>query len=244
MSGGPAPTGPAGPASGNRRTQLIVLGVLAALILIAAIVISQSGDDDSSGGSSDGDTAAVESALEGIPQEGVFLGDDGAPVVTEFVDLQCPFCGEFATNAFNDVVDQHVKTGDVQWELRVISFLGEDSGEAAEMAAAAALQNKLYEFAETFYLNQGEENSGYVTDEFLTEIAEQTPGLDVEQALADRSSPEAQDLIAQNEARATELKVNSTPTFLLTDGAAPTALPLNDLTPEAFSEALAAAQGG
>ncbi len=230
----------------DRRTQLIVLGVLAVLILIAAIVISQSGsDDDSDGGESGGgETAAVSEALEGIPQEGVFLGEDDAPVVTEFVDLQCPFCAEFSNRAFNDVVEQHVRPGEVLWELRVISFLGQDSGEAAEMAAAAALQNKLYEFTETFYLNQGEENSGYVTEEFLTEIAEKTPGLDVEQALADRSSPEAQDLIAENEARATDLSVNSTPTFLLTGGAEPTPINLSDLTPEAFTDALAAAQAG
>ena len=186
----------------------------------------------------------MEDALEGIPQEGVFLGEDGAPVVTEFVDLQCPFCAEFSTNAFNDVVEQHVRPGDVLYELRVISFLGEDSGVAAEMAAAAALQNRLYEFTETFYLNQGEENSGYVTEEFLTEIAEKTPGLDAEQALADRSSPEAQELVAENEARATELGVNSTPTFLLSEGGEPTELQLSDLTPEAFTQALAAARGG
>ena len=137
-----------------------------------------------------------------------------------------------------------MRPGEVLWELRVISFLGQDSGVAAEMAAAAALQNKLYEFTEAFYLNQGEENSGYVTEEFLTEIAEKTPGLDVEQALADRSSPEAQDLIAENEARATDLGVNSTPTFLLTGGAEPTPINLSDLTPEAFTDALAAAQAG
>ena len=247
MSGAAGPGGPqaGGPAQSNRRTQLIVLGVLAALILVAAIVISQSGSDDSgSGESGGGETASVEDALEGIPQEGVFLGEDGAPVVTEFVDLQCPFCAEFSTNAFNDVVEQHVRPGDVLYELRVISFLGEDSGVAAEMAAAAALQNKLYEFTETFYLNQGEENSGYVTEEFLAEIAEKTPGLDAERALADRGSPEAQELVAENEARATELGVNSTPTFLLSEGGEPTELQLSDLTPDAFTQALAAARGG
>ena len=247
MSGAPSTGRPqgGGSAQSNRRTQLIVLGVLAALILIAAIVISQSGSDDSgSGESGGGETASVEDALEGIPQEGVFLGEDGAPVVTEFVDLQCPFCAEFSTNAFNDVVEQHVRPGDVLYELRVISFLGEDSGVAAEMAAAAALQNRLYEFTETFYLNQGEENSGYVTEEFLAEIAEKTPGLDAEQALADRSSPEAQELVAENEARATELGVNSTPTFLLSEGGEPTELQLSDLTPDAFTQALAAARGG
>ena len=242
MSGAPAP------ASGNRRTQLIVLGVLAVLILIAAIVISQSGSDDSGSGgeSSGGETAAVEDALEGIPQEGVFLGEDGTPdVVTEFVDLQCPFCAEFSTSAFNEVVEQNVRPGEILYELRVISFLGKDSGVAAELAAAAALQNRLYEFVETFYLNQGEENSGYVTEEFLTEIAEKTPGLDAEQALADRTSPEAQALVAENEARASDLNINSTPTFLFSSqGGEPTALELSDLTPEAFNEALASASGG
>ena len=221
-----------------------MLGVLAVLILIAAIVISQSGSDDDSGGGDGGETAA--SALEGIPQEGVFLGDQATPdVVTEFVDLQCPFCAEFSNNAFNDVVQDNVRPGDIQYELRVISFLGEDSGEAAEMAAAAAMQNKLYEFVETFYANQGEENSGYVTEEFLREIGEKTPGLDVEQALADRTSSEAQALIAENEARAVDLNVNSTPTFLFaSEGGEPVPLELGDLTPEAFSQALASARGG
>ena len=64
-------------------------------------------------------------------------------VVAEFVDLQCPFCAEFSTSAFNEVIEQHVRPGEVLWSCGVISFLGEDSGKAAEMAAAAALQNKL-----------------------------------------------------------------------------------------------------
>jgi protein-disulfide isomerase len=247
VSGAPPPPS-GGPDSPNRRTQLIVLAVLAVIILAAAIVISQSGSDDSDSGTDSTNAAEqqVKDSVEGIPQEGVFLGEEGAvETVAEFVDLQCPFCAEFSRNAFPDVIDENVRSGDVRYELRVISFLGEDSGEAAEMAAAAALQNKLYEFAETFYLNQGEENSGYVTEEFLREVGEKTPGLDVEQALADRSSPEAQALISENEARATELKVNSTPSFvLIPQGGEPTALQLSDLTASDFSSAIESARGG
>lgn len=236
---------PGGAGSPDRRTQLIVLGVLAAVILVVAIVVSQSGPDDSDDGGADpADTAAIEQTLEGIPQEGVFLGEDGAPVVSEFVDLQCPFCAEFSTNAFNDVVDQHVRSGEILYELRVISFLGDDSREAAEMAAAAALQNKLYEFVETFYLNQGEENTGYVTEDFLTEVAEQTPGLDAEQALDDRDSDEAQAILDENEQAASELGVNSTPSFFLADHGEPTPLELSELTSGGFTDALSAAQGG
>jgi protein-disulfide isomerase len=225
--------------------QLIVLCALAVIILAAAIVISQSGSDDSGGGTTTGSEEEVAASVEGIPQDGVFLGEEGAAeTVAEFVDLQCPFCAEFSRNAFPDVIDQNVRSGDVRYELRVISFLGEDSGAAAEMAAAAALQDKLYEFAETFYLNQGEENSGYVTDDFLREVGEMTPGLDVEQALADRSSPEAQALISENEARATALKVTSTPTFILIgEGGEPEALQLSNLTASDFSSAIESARG-
>jgi protein-disulfide isomerase len=225
--------------------QLIVLCALAVIILAAAIAISQSGSDDSGGGTTTGSEEEVAASVEGIPQDGVFLGEEGAPeTVAEFVDLQCPFCAEFSRNAFPDVIDQNVRSGDVRYELRVISFLGEDSGAAAEMAAAAALQDKLYEFAETFYLNQGEENSGYVTDDFLREVGEMTPGLDVEQALADRSSPEAQALISENEARATALKVTSTPTFILIgEGGGPEALQLSNLTASDFSSAIESARG-
>lgn len=239
MSGGPP-----GSQAPNRRNQLIVLGVLAAVILIVAIVVSQSGPDDSDGGGEEVDTASVEKALAGIPQEGIFLGDREAPVVTEFVDLQCPFCAEFSKSAFNQVVADHVRPGEIRYELRVIAFLGDDSTEAAELAAAAALQNKLYEFTETFYLNQGEENTGYVTDDFLTDVAEQTPGLDAEQAMDDRDSPGAQALMEENEQAASDLGINSTPSFVLADGGEPTPLELNELTPDAFTEALAAAQGG
>jgi protein-disulfide isomerase len=71
-----------------------------------------------------------------------------------------------------------------------------------------------------------------------------TPGLDVEQALADRSSPEAQALISENEARATALKVTSTPTFILIgEGGEPEALQLSNLTASDFSSAIESARG-
>jgi protein-disulfide isomerase len=237
---------PPGMPGGSRRTQLIVLGVLAALIVVVAIVINQSGSEDETSSTPAGDdTAQVEQTLEGIPQDGVFLGEADAPeTVTEFVDLQCPFCGEYARKALPEVIDQHVRSGEVRLELRVISFLGQDSGKAAQMAAAATLQNKLFDFAETFYLNQGEENSGYVTDDFLTQIAEATPGLDADQALADRDSPEAQAVVDDNEGEASKLGVNSTPTFFLVAGGEPTEMQLTDLTADAFTQALESARGG
>ena len=44
-------------------------------------------------------------------------------------------------------------------------------GQAAKVAAGAKAQGKLWAFLETFYASQGTENSGYVTDDFLTSVA-------------------------------------------------------------------------
>lgn len=238
-----------GPATPNRRNQLIVLGVLAAIILVVAIVVSQSGSDDESSapsGEAGSDSAKVEEQLDGIVQSGTFLGDPNAPVtVTEFVDLQCPFCGQFSREALPQVIDEHVRSGEVLLNLQILSFLGNDSTEAAEVAAAASLQNRMWQFVEVFYLNQGEENSGYVTEDFLAEIADASPGLDGPEALEQAGSPEAQAVLDEAEAQATEFGANSTPTFFISvDGGEPEEMQLSDLTAGAFTEALDAARGG
>jgi protein-disulfide isomerase len=232
--------------SPNRRTQLIVLAAFAALIVVAAIVLSVSGGDDNEepAGEPVTDLAQIEETFDGISQSGTFLGDPNASVVvTEFADLQCPFCADFAANALPEVIDRHVRTDEIAMELKLINILGEDSVKASEVAAAAADQNRLWQFSEVFYLNQREENSGYVTDQFLLVTAENTPGLDADQAMLDRSSPEAKALIDQNEATARQLGVNSTPSFYISiDGGAPREMELADLTADEFTKALEAAQ--
>jgi protein-disulfide isomerase len=232
--------------SPNRRTQLIVLAAFAALIVIAAIVLSVAGGDDSDEPSGDPvkDSAQVEDLFDGIPQSGTFLGDpDTSVVVTEFADLQCPFCAEFARNVLPEVIDRHVRTDEIAMDLRLINILGSDSAVASEVAAAAAQQDHLWQFAETFYLNQGEENSGYVTDQFLLVTAQNTPGLDADQALEQRDSPQARALVAENEAAAQQLGVNSTPSFYISvDGGPQQEMQLSALTAEEFSAAIEAAK--
>ena len=52
-----------------------------------------------------------------------------------------------------------------------MSILGQDSSTAAAGRAAAASSNRIWQFMDLFYLNQGQESSGYVTDDFLRSIA-------------------------------------------------------------------------
>ena len=197
----------------SRRRFALVAG-LALIAVIAVVVISQSGGDDEGSGSS----TATESAdtLEGIAQRGFEVGDPDAPLtMVEYGDLQCPFCAEAGTEVIPSLIEDYVADGELRIVFEPLAFLGPDSLTAAQFAAAAALQDRGFAFVERFYANQGTENSGYVTDEFLEQIAAAVPGLDADEAFAAADTPPAQELLDDAEAGATEAGVDSTPTFLL-----------------------------
>jgi protein-disulfide isomerase len=71
--------------------------------------------------------------------------------------------------------------GEVKVVSETLAVLGPDSVPAAKAALAAGEQDRYWEYSTLFFLNQGRENSGYVTDDFLMNLAEETQGLDVDQ---------------------------------------------------------------
>jgi protein-disulfide isomerase len=218
----------------ERRLWLLAgAALLAAVIVGVAIAISQGGADDNEPSPAPGSEAPeqVESTFEGIPQAGVSLGDPDAPAtLIEFADLQCPFCGEFANDQLPGVIDSYVRDGRVRLELRLLAFIGPDSERARQVANAAALQNRLWQYSELFFRNQGEENSGYATDAFLQRLARETPGLDVEQLAEDFASPRAEALTRQAERLGRQLGVSGTPSFYLAqDGGQPQAIEIDEL---------------
>ena len=56
-------------------------------------------------------------------------------------------------------------------------------------ALAAGKQNKMWNYLETFYHEQGEESSGYVTESYLQGLAQQVTGLNLATWTNDRSDP-------------------------------------------------------
>jgi protein-disulfide isomerase len=93
---------------------------------------------------------------------------------------------------FPELVRRYVEPGEVKVVSETIAVLGRDSVPAARAAFAAGEQDRYWEYSTLFFLNQGRENSGYVTDEFLTSLAEETQGLDVDQWNEARGSEAAQ----------------------------------------------------
>ncbi len=60
--------------------------------------------------------------------------------------------------------------------------------DAAKAALAAGEQNRYWNFVELFYRNQGVENSGYVTDDFLENVAKGAGVPDIAKWNKDRNS--------------------------------------------------------
>jgi protein-disulfide isomerase len=157
--------------------------------------------------------------LAGIPQQGEALGNPQAPVtLVEFGDLQCPTCAEFATGALPSIVSRYVRPGKVRLVFRPVSFIGQDSRRAASMALALAAQQRMWQFLELMYRNQGLENSGYVTNTYLSALAAAVPGADLPRALGERDSAAVQTALRQTAGAARAAHISSTPSFLLAGG--------------------------
>ena len=204
--------------------RLAVLGAVAIVAVLAAVVIAGGGN---SGGSK---TTSDTSALKGIPQSGLTLGDPKAPVtMVEFADLQCPFCAEYHRNVFPSILDHYVRTGKVRLELRLLRFIGPDSDRLARVAVGAAAQNRMWQYVGLAYDRQGQENSGYATDDFINKLVRDAGLKKVDAGAA------AERQVQGNERLAKTAGINSTPSFLIgPTGGTLTPFQPSELTPGAF----------
>ena len=116
-----------------------------------------------------------------------------------------------------------VERGRGDRETRVTGALEltrERLGREVEMAevAAAGEQNHLWDFQEGLYRRQGDENSGWVTDELLREVGDSIPGLDVDKVFADAGSQTITAEIAETQRQAEAAEVPGTPWFFIQVG--------------------------
>jgi protein-disulfide isomerase len=216
-----APPPVRGAGRSRRASPKVLVGAAAALILAGAIVaaalaLTGKSSSPSSGGGKLQDAAAVHRLFAGIPQRGNVLGRPGAPAtLVEYVDLQCPFCQAFETQVLPKLVPRYVRTGEVKVVMRPIAFIGPDSERGRLAALAAARQNRLFDFSELLYFNQGPENSGWLDDAMIRRAASSIPGLDVGALLGARDSASIRNQAVTYDSHAQTDGVRATPTILV-----------------------------
>lgn len=209
----------------ERRKQLLQIAAGAAFLVAAVVlVLIVLNASDSDGGDTELEgIAETNRHLRGIPQRELVLGDPKAPVeLVEFADLQCPFCKGMAEEVLPPIIENQVKDGDVRIAFRNFTILGEESVDAGAAAVAAGKQGRGWNFVELFYRNQGQEGTGYVTDEFLEAVAEAAGVEDLERWNQDRRSQAALDAVEAAGQEAQSLGFGGTPSFAIrgpgTDG--------------------------
>ena len=161
--------------SSDRRTRLLQIGAGAVFLAIVAVVvvIVIAGTSSSSGG----DATKIEGgragriagqrnpAAEPRPRRPESAGRTDRVRRPAVPGLQRVF-GRIPA----PIVEKQVKHGKAKIVFRNFTIIGPESIPAGQAAIAAGNQGKGWDFLELFYRNQGEERSGYVTEEFLEAI--------------------------------------------------------------------------
>ena len=206
----------------------------AAVLVVAAVLVSSSG-----GSPAKPPPARASTLFSGIPEKNGVLGNPKAKLtVTEYLDLQCPVCRQASTTTVPELVQRYVRTGKVKLEARTLHFIGPDSVRAAQVAAGAEQQGRLWPFIEAFYARQGQENSGYVTDAFLREVAAAS-GVGARAAFGQADSQFASTRLNRANADASRLGIQGTPTLTVRTGKGPErVLNASPLDPSAVAAAL------
>lgn len=215
-------------ANAARRRRLSQLGGAAVVVIVAIVVILVA--TGSGGGKAKVHTdphnsenlhqrAVVEEEINGIPQSANVLGSPAAPATLEyFGDLECPYCREFTVVTLPKLIQKYVRTDKLKIVYRSLETATrepETFRTQQSAALAAGKQNKMWYFVELFYHEQGEEDSGYVTEKYLQGLAEQVPGLNLAQWSADRGNGKWSEMLAQDTQEANNRGFSGTPSFLV-----------------------------
>lgn len=234
-----------------RRRRMTQLGGAVAVVVVAIIIIliATGGGGKTKvlkAGSHEANAQVkvVEGIVNGIPQKNNVLGSPTAPVTLQyFGDLECPICREFTLGALPQIIQKWVRAGKLKIEYRSLETATrepETFRTQQTAALAAGLQDKMWYFVELFYHEQGEEDSGYVTESYIQGLAKQVPGLNLTKWQEDRSDPTLATQLQSDTQEANNRGFTGTPSFLIgKTGGAMTKFEYTSLTePTGFNEAI------
>jgi protein-disulfide isomerase len=201
------------------------VGTVAVVVVAVAIAISTGASGSSSttrGAAATQAAATIDSLLAGIPEAGNTLGSAKAKVtLTEFGDLKCPVCREFALGAERELIAKDVRAGRLRIDYRSLctaTCAGRQPGVFSTQqaaASAAGLQGRAWYYIELFYHLQGDENASYVTPGYLANLAKLIPGLNYDRWLADRNSSQLSAKVGADRRAAQAAGFTGTPSVMV-----------------------------
>lgn len=215
----------------RRRESLIKLASAVTFLAIVAVAVLVVVTQHGAGGDTNLEgVEEVAKLLRGLPQHGMALGEPKAKVtLVEFGDLQCPVCKGYSEETLPQVIAGPVAAGEAKLEFRNFTIIGPESTPAGAAAIAAGEQGRGWSFVELFYRNQGGENSGYVSDDFLTAIARGSGVPDIPRWNRDRHSRRVLAEVAETTREAENLGFTGTPSLALESPATAELEPLGTL---------------
>ncbi len=211
-------------------TLLVIIAAIAIIVIGGAVILTNvTGKKDiAAGGTSAGRVMpAAKTAPEAgppanaQPKERAWGAKDAPIKVVEFLDYQCPACGNFHKTIEASVIAAFAASGKVRYEVRSLNFLDRgtnESRDAAQATMCAMDQDKFWQMHNTVFGNQlitGEENTGNFTKTRLKEMAAMVQGLNASEFATCLDSDKYASQVEADMKEGTDQKVERTPTFII-----------------------------
>ena len=143
------------------------------------------------------------------------LGDPRARItIVEFGDYQCTYCHAFHQNTKDQLIQDYVNTGKVNFVFRDFPLNGPASVLAAQAAYCAGDQNKYWQYHDELYNNWDGENTGWVNQKSLDQFASNV-NLDLTEFDTCISDKKYEQKVLNNQQFGEKLGVNATPSFII-----------------------------
>lgn len=157
--------------------------------------------------------------LAGVPQQGRTLGNPAAPVTLQvFADLEDEDSRRWVLSFLPSIIQEFVRPGILKIEYRSFktnTLQPQPFVKQQTAAVAAGAQNKLWNFIETFYHEQGREYTPYVTENYIDNIASQVPGLNIARWRQDRNDGRRSEQVVVDDQTGKADGIHTTPSYRL-----------------------------
>ncbi|WP_295643969.1 DsbA family protein [uncultured Corynebacterium sp.] len=145
------------------------------------------------------------------------IGAVDAPVViSEFADMECPYCATFHNETRDKIVQNYVDKGLVRLEWNDFAINGEHAVEGAKAGRAAAKQGKFQEFMNELYkASKGKQGHPGFKKQDFEKFAEAAGVPDMEKFKKDATGKEFDKPVAEARQYGASIGINGTPAFVV-----------------------------